>query len=178
VNIFFYKITFLTDKEKIDLLFHTDTMNVHAFVETCYRGMYSWSTELRVLRTVSLWDNFSHFLIRSAYVTTKILFREPNGAKIPHFPTYCSLVAAVWMGMSPTFAAQPWRAHQVTFVFSALWRGIMWSQDSQMLPKSGNCSLSKPTWCNVYTIFFINCQCSTCFGRFICPSSGAQELYT
>jgi hypothetical protein len=37
----------------------------------------------------------------------QVLFMGPNGAKIPHFPTDCSPVAAVWMGMSPTFASQP-----------------------------------------------------------------------
>ena len=29
-----------------------------------------------------------------------------------------------------------------------------------------------------YTISFIPCQCSTCFRRFLHPSSGAQKLYT
>jgi len=122
---FLYKITFLTNKEKIDLLFYIGTTKVHAFVETCYQRMYAWSTELRAWRTVSLWDIFMYFHISLAHVTTKILFREPNGAKIPHFSTDCSLVTAIWMGMSPTFAAQPWRAPQVTFVFSAFWRGIV-----------------------------------------------------
>ena len=28
------------------------------------------------------------------------------------------------------------------------------------------------------TRFLYYCQCSTCFGRFLCPSSGAHELYT
>jgi len=28
------------------------------------------------------------------------------------------------------------------------------------------------------TDIFYYCQCSTCFGRFLRPSSGAQELYT
>jgi hypothetical protein len=29
----------------------------------------------------------------------------------------------------------------------------------------------------LYNIIYC-CQCSTCFGRLFCPSSGAQELYT
>ena len=29
----------------------------------------------------------------------------------------------------------------------------------------------------IYNILYY-CQCSTCFGQFLCPSSGAQELYT
>lgn len=118
-------MTFFTNKEKIDLLFHIGTMKVHAFVETCHQGIYSWSTELRAMRTVWLWDSFLHFRISSAYVTTNILFRESNGAKIPQFPTDSCLVATIWMEMSQTFAAQPWRAHRVSFVFSALWRSIM-----------------------------------------------------